>query len=130
MTKEIEGVRLDKWLWATRFYKTRKLALEAINGGKIRLNGIKPKPSKDVKIGAEIVISYGPYEKVLIVKGLIEKRVSAKVAVEQYEETNESIEKRELISELYKMDRASRPITDGKPSKKERRQIVSIKREI
>ncbi|THB69795.1 MAG: RNA-binding protein [Gammaproteobacteria bacterium] len=130
MTEESASVRLDKWLWATRFYKTRKLALEAINGGKIRLNGIRPKPSKEVKIGAEIVISHGPYEKVLMVKGLIEKRVSAKVAVLQYEETPASIAKRELVSELYKMDRASRPITDGKPSKKERRQLVSIKREV
>ncbi len=129
MTAEIEGVRLDKWLWAARFYKTRKLALEAIVGGKIRLNGTRPKPSKEVKIGAEVVISHGPYEKVLTVKGLIEKRVSAKVAALQYEESAESIEKRELISELYKMDRASRPVTDGKPTKKERRQIVSIKRE-
>lgn len=128
MVTDLQSVRLDKWLWATRFYKTRKLALEAINGGKIRLNGTRPKPSKDVKIGAEIAISHGPYEKVLIVKGLIEKRVSAKVAVEQYEETAESIEKRELVSELYKMDRASRPVTDGRPTKKERRQIVSIKR--
>ncbi len=129
MGTELEKVRLDKWLWATRFFKSRKLALEAINGGKIRLNGVRPKPSKEVKLGAEVLISNGPYEKVLVVRGLLDKRVSAKVAVLQYEETSESVKKREVMTELYKMDRASRPVTDGKPTKKERRQIVSIKRD-
>lgn len=126
MGSELEKVRLDKWLWATRLFKTRKLALEAVNGGKIRLNGVRPKPSKEVKLGAKIVISNGPYEKILIVNGLLEKRVSAKVAILQYEETQESIEKREVMTELYKMDRASRPVTDGRPTKKERRKIFRL----
>lgn len=123
-----QSVRLDKWLWAARFYKTRKLAVDAISGGKIRLNGVRPKPSKEVSVGASVIISYGPYEKDLVVKGVTDKRGPAKVAVTLYEETEESISKRQEVHDKIKMDNAARPVTDGRPNKRERRKIVAFKK--
>lgn len=124
----MDKVRIDKWLWAARFFKTRSLAAEAVSGGKIKLNGVRPKPSKDVKIGAEIIISHGPIEKTVEVKGLSDKRGPAKEAVLLYEELPESIERREAMSQMLKMDALTRPKTDTRPNKRERRKLTSFKK--
>ncbi|THB63938.1 MAG: RNA-binding protein [Gammaproteobacteria bacterium] len=124
----MEKVRLDKWLWAARFFKTRKLATDAIKGGKIRLNGARPKPSKDVEIGFEVVISYGAFDKAIVVKNLSDKRGPAKVAITLYEETAESIAKRESQQEIMRIDNATRPKSDGKPNKRERRKLSDFKK--
>lgn len=126
----MEKVRIDKWLWAARFFKTRSLASDAVTGGKIKLNGVRPKPSKDVKVGAQVVISYGAYEKVVNVLGLSEKRGPAKEAVLLYEELAESIERREAMSQMLKMDAMMRPRTDSRPNKRERRKITSLKKSV
>ena len=91
MANETEQVRLDKWLWAARFFKTRSLATEAINGGKVHVNGERAKPSRKVNLGDQMVIRQGYAEKQVIVTGLGERRGSAKMAAELYTETEESI---------------------------------------
>ena len=117
-------VRLDKWLWACRFYKTRALAKSAIEGGKILYQGNKPKPGKTVALGDTIKLRQGFDEKTVIVKILSEQRQSAPISQTFYEETQESIKNREKIAELRKL---SAPSTQGKPDKKQRRQIHRFK---
>jgi len=119
-------VRIDKWLWAARFFKTRALATEAINGGKVHMNGVRVKPSRHVQIGAKLEITRSQCEQTVIVKELSDKRGPAPVAQTLYEETEESIKKREEHAEMMKtapkMDRAI-----GKPTKKNRRNIIRFK---
>jgi ribosome-associated heat shock protein Hsp15 len=126
---ETSGMRLDKWLWAARFYKTRGLAAEAVAGGKVHVNGQRCKPSKEVKVGYEIDIGKDSYHWELTVLALQEQRRPAKEAVLLYEESAEShakrqqqiIEQREL-KELFPFQG-----TDHKPNKKERRLIHRFK---
>ena len=117
-------VRLDKWLWACRFYKTRALAKSAIEGGKVHYESQKPKPGKIVQTGEIVKLRQGFDEKTVIVKGLSDKRGPAKVAQELYEETPESIKKREEITQMRKL---SAPSTSGRPDKKQRRLIHRFK---
>ncbi|HFE37355.1 MAG TPA: hypothetical protein ENK06_02900 [Gammaproteobacteria bacterium] len=123
---EDDSVRLDKWLWAARFYKTRSLATEAISGGKIRFNGARVKPSKKVTIGAELEISKGSVEFVVIVLAIADKRGSARIAQTLYEETEDSIKQREVQQALRKNAMATIH-TEGKPNKKDRRLIHRFK---
>lgn len=123
MSQEIK-VRLDKWLWACRFYKTRAIAKAAIDGGKVHYEGQKPKPGKVVQIGDSIKLRQGYDEKVIIVKALSERRGPAKEAQLLYQETQDSIKKREEIAEMRKL---AAPATQGRPDKKQRRQIHRFK---
>lgn len=124
---EKEGVRLDRWLWAARFFKTRRLAVEAITGGKVEVNGGRAKAAREVRIGFEITIRKGPYEHDVVVTGLAERRGSAKVAAELYEEKPESIERREQLR--AQIAAAPRPLMpEGRPDKKDRRRLASLKR--
>src|SRR5678815_1944416 len=91
-------VRLDKWLWAARFYKTRSLATEAVTGGKVDVNGERAKPAKPIKPGDEIRLRLPPYEHVLIVRGLSERRGPASVAQTLYDETPESRDARQRLA--------------------------------
>jgi len=119
-------VRIDKWLWAARFFKTRALATEAINGGKVHMNGVKVKPSRAVKIDAVLEITRGQMHQVVVVKALSNKRGPAKIAQTLYEETEESIAKREAHAEMMK----NAPVVSraaGKPNKKDRRDIRKFK---
>ena len=118
-----ERVRLDKWLWAARFFKHRSLATEAVDGGKIQLNGIRVKPAKDVKIGDRVDIQIADSRYTVIVRGIAEKRGSATIAQGLYEETPESIAAREAGHEERRL--AATPGADlhGRPTKRERRQI-------
>jgi len=120
-----EKIRLDKWLWACRFYKTRALAKAAIDGGKVHYQGNKPKVGRNVQIGETVKIRQGYDEKTLIVIALSERRQSATIAQSLYQETKDSIQKREQIANLRKM---AAPTTRGKPDKKQRRQIHRFKR--
>ena len=119
-------VRLDKWLWAARFFKTRALASEAIKGGKIELNGSRAKPSREVKVGDELRIRQGFDEKTVIVRELSDRRGPAPVAQRLYEETAESIAAREKAAEQRRLANAHRERGQGRPSKRERRQIHSF----
>ena len=119
------GVRLDKWLWAARFYKTRALAREMIDGGKVHYNGQRGKPSKLVEVNAEIKLRQGNDEKTVVVLDLTTQRRSAEEAQKLYQETDLSITSREKISEARKMNAMPHP--DRRPDKKERRNLIKFK---
>lgn len=123
MTQD-NNVRLDKWLWASRFYKTRAIAKSAIEGGKVHYQGHKPKVGKIIQIGETIKIRQGFDEKTVIIKALSGTRRSATFAQTLYQETAESIQKRQEIAQMRKM---SAPSTTGKPDKKQRRLIHRFK---
>ena len=116
-------VRLDKWLWAARFFKTRSLAVEAIEGGKVHVGGERVKRSKLLQVGDEVRVRLGPYEHQVVVRGLAERRGSAAVAAELYEETPESRERRAALAVQMKATAAEFAYGQGRPTKKERRDI-------
>lgn len=118
-----EGVRLDKWLWAARFYKTRSLATAAVAGGKIHLNGERAKPAKVVGPGDTVRIRVGPYEHTVTVRALAERRGSARAAALLYEETADSQRAREAIALQMKLQALPAYEGKGRPTKKERRRI-------
>jgi ribosome-associated heat shock protein Hsp15 len=117
-------IRLDKWLWAARFFKTRSLAADAVSGGKIEVNGDRAKPSRSVRAGDKLTIRRGPYEWIIIVKGLVRLRGSAAQARQLYEETEESARKRESAIARLKLERPAEFDMAGRPSKKDRRAIA------
>ena len=123
----MSGVRLDKWLWAARFFKTRGLARDAVDGGKIHIDGVKAKPSKMVIPGLEIEISRGQTEMIVKVIDIREDRRPAVEAQQLYEETPESIKKRETDRDLNRFSRAGFQPADHRPSKRERRQMTKLK---
>ena len=120
-------VRLDKWLWAARFFKTRALAKAAIENGRVFYDGVKPKPSRNLETGAELVIKQGFEQKTVIVSGLSDQRRGAKDAALLYYETEQSIQQREQRAIDRKHINAGLPISDGRPTKKQRRQIHRFK---
>ena len=124
--KQQEKVRLDKWLWAARFYKTRALAKEAIEGGKVHCRGERCKPSKEVKVGDELVLRAGYDERIVVIEQLSAVRRGAPQAQLLYRETDESISAREKAAQLRKAG-ALGIQTDGRPTKKQRRQIHRFK---
>lgn len=124
----IQGVRLDKWLWACRFYKTRSLAKQGIDGGKVKINGVKAKPSREIKVGDEIKLRQGWDDKIVKVMKLSDQRRGAPEAQELYEETLDSINAREKNAAERKAVRGSMLISDIRPNKKQRRQIHRFKR--
>ena len=117
------SVRIDKWLWAARFFRTRSAAQQAVEGGKVKLGGERVKPSKDVRIGDELAIQIGAYEWTVRVDGLSDKRGAAPVARTLYSENEASRLKREEQAALRKL--AAEPAQDrhGRPTKRERRQL-------
>ncbi|WP_312933810.1 RNA-binding S4 domain-containing protein [Pseudomonas sp.] len=117
-----DKVRLDKWLWAARFYKTRALAKAAIESGKVHCRGERCKPGKEPRLGDQFVLRMGFDEKTVLVKALSSVRRGAPEAQTLYEETEESIRQREKAAELRKAG-ALGMTTDGRPNKKQRRQI-------
>ncbi|API86650.1 RNA-binding S4 domain-containing protein [Francisella uliginis] len=119
------SVRLDKWLWAARFYKTRALAKKAIEGGKVHFQGQKTKVSKAVSIGDIYQVQQSHIKKTIVVEALDEVRKSATEAQKLYTETPESIEKREKEALLRKTASLQ---SHEKPTKKQRRQIIGFKR--
>jgi len=121
-----EAVRLDKWLWAARFFKTRSLATEAVNGGKVELNGLRPKPSKDVKIGDLLRVRLGPFVHAITIRGLGERRGPASVAAQLYEESPESIAARERLREQHRLAPSAQYEEGGRPTKKDRRTLSSF----
>ena len=119
----MERVRLDKFLWAARFYKTRSISTEAIDGGKVRLNGDRVKPAKEVKVGDRIDLRAGDSEYAILVKALADKRGSAEIARTLYDETPESVAAR--IAATEKRRRFSDPSEEifARPTKKDRRNL-------
>ena len=130
-TEHTEGpaaVRLDKWLWAARFFKTRALAVEAIAGGKVQVNGARAKRSKLIHAGDSVRVRKGPYEFQLTVRVAGERRRSAKEAALLYEELEESRLARERLVEQHRSAAKGFPATKGPPTKKERRDLDRLKR--
>lgn len=126
MQIDTEKVRVDKWLWAARFFKTRSLASQAVNGGKVHLNDNRVKASRTVAVGDFLRISRGHVEFYLQVLALSSKRGSATIARTLYEETAESIAKREAEREMRKALNLSHSPPATKPSKRDRRKIKSF----
>lgn len=123
---ELHKLRIDKWLWAARFFKTRSLASDAVNGGKVHLNGDRVKAAKNVTIGDVLRIRRGEEVWTITVLSLFEKRRQASIAQTMYEELPESLQLREEVMAERKALSSSR-IVSHRPSKRERRHIIKFK---
>ncbi|SUP11037.1 ribosome-associated heat shock protein implicated in the recycling of the 50S subunit (S4-like protein) [Vibrio metschnikovii] len=126
MSSPEQAVRLDKWLWAARFYKTRALAREMVEGGKVHYNGQRSKPSKAVEVGAMITLRQGNEEKTVVIEQIAQQRRGAAEAQALYSETSESIVKRERQALLRKLN-AHNPSPERRPDKKQRRDLIKFK---
>ena len=121
-------VRVDKWLWAARFYKTRRLATDAVAGGRVHVNGVRVKPSKEIRVDDELELTFGSLRRTVVVAGLSEKRGPASVAAALYVETPESVTAREQHA-LER--RAARPLgadLGARPTKLDRRRLDALRR--
>ncbi|MEG2359061.1 RNA-binding S4 domain-containing protein [Acinetobacter sp.] len=127
LAEDAAGMRIDKWLWAARFFKTRSIAKNAIEGGKVHHNGERVKVSREVRVGMELAIQQGIEKKSVLVKALSDVRGPAPAAQLLYEETEVSIARRELLASQRKLHNLARP--EHRPSKKDRRDIGKFKRE-
>jgi len=123
---EMENVRLDKWLWAARFFKTRSLATDAVNGGKVELNGQRPKPAKEVKVGDLLRIRVGPFVHAVTVRALSDRRGPASAAALLFEESAESIAARERLREQHRLAPSVQYEEGGRPTKKDRRTMSAF----
>jgi ribosome-associated heat shock protein Hsp15 len=123
MDADGEKVRIDKWLWAARFFKTRSLATEAVDGGKVEVNGARAKPAKLVGAGDEVSVRVGTQLYVVRVKDTAERRGSAERAQELYDETPESAAARAKASEQQRLAAQSFDFEEGRPSKRDRREL-------
>lgn len=118
------GLRLDKWLWAARFFKTRQLAVEAINGGKVHINGQRAKPEREVRPGTRLRIHKGSLEWEITAEKIPKQRRPASEAITFYSESEQSRDRREAIMAEEKLLRAAAPRTpESRPNKKQRRMI-------
>lgn len=131
MSKQIDtatgAVRLDKWLWAARFFKTRAIAKQAIEGGKVQYNGARAKVSKAVEVGALLQIRQGFDDKTVEVVALSDQRRGAPEAALLYRETPESLARREAAAAQRRALKGADPQSEGRPSKKDRRRILDFK---
>lgn len=126
MSSPSEAVRLDKWLWAARFYKTRSVARNMVDGGKVHYNGQRTKPSKLVELGAIITLRQGNEEKTVVIERVSDQRRGAPEAQTLYSETADSVEKREKQALARKLN-AHNPAPDRRPDKKQRRDLLKFK---
>ena len=129
MTDQDNRVRIDKWLWAARFYKTRSLAADAVDGGKVQVNGERNKPAKLLKSGDALSIRIGPYAWNITVLMLSERRGPAAEAAKLYTESDDSRKVRVEKIAMIKSERQSNPFPGGRPTKRARRQIIKFIRE-
>lgn len=123
MTEAKEKIRIDKWLWAARFFKTRSAASQAVNGGKVHLNGTRVKASRTVGIGDKLLITKGELEFAVVILGVNAYRRPAAEAVLLYAESEDSIKSRQEKADLRKMFHAGQQSPAKKPSKRDRRKI-------
>jgi ribosome-associated heat shock protein Hsp15 len=123
-----ERLRLDKWLWAARFYKTRNLAVQAIDGGRVEVNGERAKRAKALVVGDQVRVRHPPFETVLVVRALSERRGPATQAAKLYEETPDSARARAALAAQLRA--APPPVyeREGRPTKKDRREIDEWRR--
>jgi ribosome-associated heat shock protein Hsp15 len=128
MQSGMETVRIDKWLWAARFFKTRRAATEAVSGGRARLNGERVKPSKEVRAADVVEVRVGDSRRTVIVISLAETRGPASVAAILYEETPESIAERERFAAERRNARPQGADLGARPTKQARRRIEALRR--
>ena len=123
----MDKLRIDKWLWAARFYKTRSLAVEEISKGRVHINDQEAKPAREVKVGDTVVLRQGPVIRTLRVRGISSQRGSAPVAQQLYEETADSIRLREAAAEQRRLNNDPATAHDhGRPTKRDRRDIDKV----
>jgi ribosome-associated heat shock protein Hsp15 len=123
----MERVRIDKWLWAARFFKTRGAATEAVLGGRVHVNGVRVKPSKEIRATDTVVMRIGQVEWTVVVRGLADKRGPATVAQALYDETAESAARREQAAELRRLARPPGADLGARPTKQARRRIDALR---
>ncbi|MCX7077535.1 MAG: S4 domain-containing protein [Methylococcales bacterium] len=130
MSELLDSIRIDKWLWTARFFKTRSLAAQAVSGGKVHVNKQRVKSSKEVKIGAILAIHKEGFEWEITVTGIVKQRVSAKEVAALYEESQGSLVKRLSQIDIKREERQLLGFvrTENKPNKKDRRLIHHFKR--
>ena len=121
----MDKLRIDKWLWAARFYKTRSLATEEIDKGRVRINDLEVKPAKEVKVGDTVALRQGPVTRTLVVQGISDKRGGAPTAQLLYEETGASVKLREQLAEQQRLEPAISQ-EHGRPTKRDRRSIDKV----
>ena len=120
----MDGVRIDKWLWAARFYKTRSLACDEVTKHRVQINGQDVKPAREVRVGDTLTVRQGAITKTVTVKGLSSMRGPAPVAQQLYEETAESVALRAKLAEQNRLAfEPAHSIEHGRPTKRDRRQI-------
>ena len=124
----MEDVRIDKWLWAARFFKTRSLATDAVTGGKVHVNDTRVKPARELHVGDTVDITIGPLRRTVVVRGLADKRGPAAVAQALYEETAESIERGERHRAERKLARPLGADLGARPTKLDRRRLEALRR--
>lgn len=124
----MEGVRIDKWLWAARFFKTRGAATEAVLGGRVHVNGERVKPAKDVRPGDTLEVTVGTVRRTVVVRALAERRGPAAVAAELYEETPESVAAREQQALERRLARPLGADLGARPTKQDRRRLDALRR--
>ena len=123
----MDGTRIDRWLWAARFFRTRSQAKAAVDGGHVRLNGARTKPAKEVRAGDTLTIRRGFAEYTVEVTRLSERRGNAQAAALLYEETAASEQRREAEAARRKMERAGLAASGARPTKRDRRQLADLK---
>ena len=123
MSEAPDRLRVDKWLWAARFFKTRSLAADAVEGGKVQVNSERVKPAKTLKVGDTLAIRIGPYAWTVAVLGLSDRRGPAPEAQKLYSEGEESRLAREAVAAQVRAARPTNPLHKGRPTKKARREI-------
>jgi len=123
-----DKVRIDKWLWAARFYRTRSLARDAIKGGKVQIDGVRVKPGRTLSVGDSLTIRRGDDEFTVTVDDIGDRRLSAPLAAEKYTEDPQARARREAAAEKRELDRQARAERQRRPDKRERRQIVRFTR--
>lgn len=124
----MESVRIDKWLWAARFFKSRGLATEAVSGGRVRVRGERAKPAKEVRVGDTVEAQVGDARWTVVVTGLADKRGPARAAATLYEETPDSAAARELRRLEHKASRPPGADLGARPTKRDRRRIERLRR--
>lgn len=129
MKQPLTKVRVDKWLWAARFFKTRSLAKQAVEGGKVHIDGQRVKASKELSVGLTIKLRQGYDEKEVVVTALSDQRRGAPEAALLYRETEQSVQRREQQAQQRKLASALQPTPERRPTKKQRRQIHQFKQD-
>ena len=123
----MEQVRIDKWLWAARFFKTRSAATEAVLGGRVQLNGVRVKPAKELHAGDTVEVRIGPRQWTVVVAALADKRGSASVAATLYDETPESVAAREQRATELRLTRPLGADLGARPTKQARRRLDALR---